>query len=71
MRECAILLEVNASFLVIFVKLWNEELLQHVQIHDTHNGHLVPQKLHPCISFLWGIVNHNYPRYNSVCFAAL
>jgi len=29
------LLEVNASFLVIFVQLWNEELLEHVQIHDT------------------------------------
>jgi len=26
---------VNASFLVIFVQLWNEELLEHVQIHDT------------------------------------
>ena len=28
-------MEVNASFLVIFVQLWNEELLEHVQIHDT------------------------------------
>ena len=32
------MLEVNASFLVIFVQLWNEELLEHVQIHDTGNG---------------------------------
>jgi len=32
------LLEVSASFLVIFVQLWNEELLEHVQIHDTGNG---------------------------------
>jgi hypothetical protein len=34
------LLEVNASFLVIFVLLWNEELLEHVQIHDTGNVRL-------------------------------
>jgi len=33
--------EVNASFLVIFVQLWNEELLEHVQIHDTGNGRQV------------------------------
>jgi len=32
------LLEVNASFLVIFVQLWNEELLEHVQIHDSANA---------------------------------
>ncbi|PNF39616.1 hypothetical protein B7P43_G05680 [Cryptotermes secundus] len=36
MRECAVLPEVNASFLVIF----NEELSEHVQIYDTGNGHL-------------------------------
>ena len=34
------MLEVNAPFLVIFVQLWNEELLEHVQIHDTGNGRL-------------------------------
>ena len=38
MRGCTVLLEVNASFLVIFIQLWNEELLEHVQIHDTGNG---------------------------------
>jgi len=41
MRWCTVLLEVNASFLVIFVQLWIEELLKHVQIHDTGNGRLV------------------------------
>jgi hypothetical protein len=30
MRGCTLLLEVNASVLVIFVDLWNEELLKHV-----------------------------------------
>jgi hypothetical protein len=40
MRGCAILLEVNAPFLVIFILLWNEELLEHVQRHDTGNGRL-------------------------------
>jgi hypothetical protein len=29
---CTVLLDVNASFLVIFVQLWYEELLEHVQI---------------------------------------
>jgi hypothetical protein len=38
MRECTFLLEVNAYFLVIFVQLKNEELLEHVQIHDTGNN---------------------------------
>jgi hypothetical protein len=33
------LLEVNASF-IIFVELWNEELFEHVQLHDASNGHL-------------------------------
>jgi hypothetical protein len=32
MMGCAVLLIVNASFMVIFVQLWNEELLEHVQI---------------------------------------
>ena len=27
MRGCTVLLEVNASFFVIFVQLWNEELV--------------------------------------------
>jgi len=38
MRGYTVLLEVNASFLVIFVQLWNEELLEHVQIHDSANA---------------------------------
>ncbi|KDR14868.1 hypothetical protein L798_11008 [Zootermopsis nevadensis] len=38
MRRCTVLLEVNASFLVIFVTLRNEELLENVQIHDAGNG---------------------------------
>jgi hypothetical protein len=44
MRGCTVLLEVNASFLVIFVQLWNEELPEHVQIHDTFHarGTVVP-----------------------------
>ena len=43
MRGCTVLLVVNAS-LVIFVQLWNEELFQHVQIHDTFHarGTIVP-----------------------------
>jgi hypothetical protein len=32
MRECAVLLEVHASFVVIFAKLWKEELFEHVQL---------------------------------------
>jgi hypothetical protein len=36
MKGCAVLLEVNVSFLV----MWNEELLENVQMHDIGNGHL-------------------------------
>ena len=32
------MLEVNSSFFVIIVQLWNEELLEHVQIHDTFHA---------------------------------
>jgi hypothetical protein len=32
MRGCVVLLEVHASFVVIFAKLWKEELLEHVQV---------------------------------------
>jgi hypothetical protein len=44
MARCVVLLKVNASFLVIFVYLWNEELLEHVQTHDTSNGCLHEEK---------------------------
>ena len=38
-----VLLEVDASFLVIFVQLWNEELLEHVELHTFHaRGTVVP-----------------------------
>jgi hypothetical protein len=30
MRGFAILLEVHASFVVVFVKLWKEELFEHI-----------------------------------------
>jgi hypothetical protein len=32
MRGYAILLDVHASFVVVFAKLWKEELFQHVQV---------------------------------------
>jgi hypothetical protein len=38
MRGCAILLEVNVS--LSSSSNWNEELLEHVQIHDTSSGRL-------------------------------
>jgi hypothetical protein len=40
MRGCTVLLEVHASFMVIFAKLWKEEVFKHVQIHGTGNGAL-------------------------------
>jgi hypothetical protein len=38
---------VNAAFLVIVVKLWSEELLEHVQIHGTGNGRPFPGSYSP------------------------
>jgi hypothetical protein len=38
--EGGVLLEVNTSFLVIFIEMWSEELMEHVQIHDTSIGRL-------------------------------
>jgi hypothetical protein len=32
MRGCAVLPEVHASFVVIFTKLWKEELFEHIQV---------------------------------------
>jgi hypothetical protein len=32
MRGCAVLLAVRASFVVIFAKLWKEELFEHIQL---------------------------------------
>jgi hypothetical protein len=60
-----VLLEVNVSFLVISIELWNEELLEHVQIHDTGNGRLHEEE-GPINSFcaegakyvhLWAVIN--------------
>jgi hypothetical protein len=31
------------------LRLWNEELFEHVQIHDTGNGDLVPRSYTPGI----------------------
>jgi hypothetical protein len=34
MSGCAMLLEVHASFVVIFAKLWKKELLAYVQLQS-------------------------------------
>jgi hypothetical protein len=39
-----VVLEVDTSFLVILAQLWNVEVLEHVQIHDTGNGRLHEEK---------------------------
>jgi hypothetical protein len=65
MRVCAVLLEVSASFLVIFVQLWNKELLEHVQIHDTDDCriHEEEEALHSFFAegakqdYIWAVAN--------------
>jgi hypothetical protein len=68
-----VLLEVNASFLLILFN-WDVELLERVQIHDTGSGTQWPPRsldLTPLDLFLWGFGNYNYRRLNIVCSATL
>jgi hypothetical protein len=76
MRGCAVLLEVNASLLVIFVEKWNEELLEQIQMHDTCDGCLREEKEGVVHSFaegakyvrLWAVTNM-LQGYTWICAA--
>jgi hypothetical protein len=44
MRGCTVLLEMHASFVVVFAKLWKEELFEHVQVVKRFLKHPVYKK---------------------------